>query len=150
VQEAIAAIRNIRAEYRVSPKVALAVAVRPHTPEARRAFEDERDTIVRLARLSELGFDGRGGAGAHAVLTDGSEVTVALADAIDVQQECRRLAGELARLDRQLAALAAKLSNPEFVARAPAAVVAREREKERAWRDQRAVLAAKLTSLGCS
>ena len=150
VQEAIAAIRNIRAEYRVSPKVALGAAVRPRTPEARRAFEGERDTIVRLAQLSELGFDGRGGAGAHAVLADGSEVTVALAGAINVQQECRRLAGELARLDRQLAALAAKLSNPQFVARAPAAVVAREREKERAWRDQRAALAAKLTSLGCS
>jgi len=152
VQDAIAAIRNIRAEYRVSPKVRLDAAVTSRTDEARRALAGERDTIVRLGQLGELGFDGRAaaGAGAHAVLADGSEVFVTLADAIDVRQECRRLSAELTRLDQQLAGLAAKLANQNFVARAPAEVVAQEREKERAWRDQRQALADKLKSLGCS
>jgi len=97
-------------------------------------------------------LDGRRGAkaGGHAVLADGSEVFVALSDAIDVQQECRRLSGELTRLEQQLAGLAAKLTNQQFVARAPAEVVAKEREKERGWHDQRQVLADKLKSLGCS
>ena len=54
------------------------------------------------------------------------------------------------RLDQQLAALAAKLTNQNFVARAPAEVVARERDKEQAWRNQRGVLAEKLKALGCS
>ncbi|PYO77491.1 MAG: valine--tRNA ligase, partial [Gemmatimonadetes bacterium] len=39
VQDAISAIRNIRAEYRVSPKTQLGVVVTGRTPEARRAFE---------------------------------------------------------------------------------------------------------------
>ena len=88
--------------------------------------------------------------GAHAVLADGSDVFVALEGEIDVQQECRRLSGELTRLDQQLGALGTKLTNQNFVARAPTEVVAREREKERAWRDQREALADKLKSLGCS
>src|SRR5881296_232151 len=152
VQDAIAAIRTIRAEYRVSPKARLAASVTPKTAEGRRAFEGERETIVRLGQLEALGFDGRRAAkaGAHAVLADGSEVFVALSEAIDVQQECRRLSGELTRLEQQLAGLAAKLTNQQFVARAPAEVVAKEREKERAWHDQRQVLADKLKSLGCS
>jgi len=152
VQDAIAAIRTIRAEYRVSPKARLAATVTPKTAEGRGAFEGERETIVRLGQLEALGFDGRKAAqaGAHAVLADGSEVFVALSDAIDVQQECRRLSGELTRLEQQLAALAAKLTNQQFVARAPAEVVAKERERERAWHDQRQVLADKLKSLGCS
>jgi len=152
VQDAIAAIRTIRADYRVSPKARLAATVTPKTAEGRGAFEGERETIVRLGQLETLGFDGRRAAqaGAHAVLADGSEVFVALSDAIDVQQECRRLSGELTRLEQQLAGLAAKLTNQQFVARAPAEVVAKEREKERAWHDQRQVLADKLKSLGCS
>jgi len=152
VQDAIAAIRTIRAEYRVSPKARLAATVTPKTAEGRGAFEGERETIVRLGQLEALAFDGRRAAkaGAHAVLADGSEVFVALSDAIDVQQECRRLSGELTRLEQQLAGLAAKLTNQQFVARAPAEVVAKEREKERAWHDQRQVLADKLKSLGCS
>jgi len=151
VQEAISSIRMLRAEYRVPPKAQLQASVQPKSEGARRALAGERDTIQRLAQLSKLAFDGtRAGRGAHAVLADGSDVFVALEGEIDVQQECRRLSSELARLDQQLAGLAAKLTNQNFVARAPAAVVAQEREKERAWRDQRQALADKLKSLGCS
>src|SRR5436190_13585887 len=85
VQEAVSKIRAIRAEYRVAPKTRLAAAIKPRTDSIRVAFLGERDTIVRLAQLSELRLDdGLGGEGAHAVLADGSEVFVALADAIDV------------------------------------------------------------------
>jgi valyl-tRNA synthetase len=151
VQETISSIRMLRAEYRVPPKARLQASVRPKSDRARRALAGERDTILRLAQLSELAFDGaRADVGAHAVLADGSDLFVALEGEIDVQQECRRLSGELTRLDQQLSALGSKLTNQNFVARAPAEVVAREREKERAWRDQRQALADKLKSLGCS
>jgi len=153
VQALISAIRNIRAEYRVAPKARITAAVTPSDAAARHALEGERETIVRLAQLEALSLDGKsgsGGPGGHAVLRDGSAVLVPLSGAIDVQQECRRLTGEVTRLDQQLAALAAKLTNENFVARAPAEVVARERDKEQAWRNQRGVLAEKLKALGCS
>ena len=118
---------------------------------ARRSGRARSETILRLAQLADLAFDGkRATVGAHAVLVDGSEVFVALEGEIDVQRECSRLAGELARLDRQLSGLEAKLANQDFIARAPSEVVAKEREKERGWRDQRQALADKLKSLGCS
>jgi valyl-tRNA synthetase len=82
-------------------------------------------------------------------LADGSGVFVPLADAIDVRKECERLGRERERLDRQLEAQAAKLANQQFIGRAPAEVVERERAKERSWREQRDALAAKLSSLGC-
>src|SRR5947199_2082163 len=151
VQETISSIRMLRAEYRVPPKARLAASVQPKSERVRRALAGERETILRLAQLSELTFDGTySGVGAHAVLADGSDVFVALEGEIDVQQECRRLSSDLSRLDQQLTGLAAKLTNQNFVARAPAEVVAKEREKERAWRDQRQALADKLKSLGCS
>jgi valyl-tRNA synthetase len=149
VQQAITAIRNIRAEYRVSPKTRLAAAIRASGPAARGVFESERETIVRLAQLESVTSDGAALQGAHAVLNDGSEVVVALTGAIDLGQECRRLSDELTRLDRQLQGLAAKLTNEQFTSRAPADVVARERQKEQAWRTQRDALAGKLAALGC-
>jgi valyl-tRNA synthetase len=154
VQQAITAMRNIRAEYRVPPKTRLRASVRPHTPDARTALDAERETIARLAQLESFAAvdatpDG-GTGGAHAVLADGTEIVVALAGAIDVQQECRRLTADLARLDQQLTGLSKKLANADFVTRAPADIVAREREKEQAWRAQRDVLSSKLAALGCS
>src|SRR5438477_154663 len=151
VKQAVEKIRIIRAEYKVPPRTRLRASIKPRGRDRRSVFEAESDTIKRLAQVEELTFDGgTKGPVAYAVFGDGSEVSVALEGAIDVQQECRRLSGELTRLDQQLSTLGTKLTNQNFVARAPAEVVAREREKERAWRDQRQALADKLKSLGCS
>jgi len=151
VQDAVVAVRNIRAEYRVPPKTKLGVTLVPRSDAARRAFAAERDTITRLALAGDVTVaDAVATGGAGAVLADGSEVHVALAGAVDTRQECQRLSTELERLDRQLAGLAARLANEQFTARAPTEVVAREREKEVAWRDQRTVLAGKLKALGCA
>ena len=133
------------------PKTRLRASIKPRGRDRRSVFEAESETIKRLAQVGELTFDGgMKGPVAYAVFGDGSEVFVALEGAIDVQQECKRLSSDVTRLDRQLAALAARLTNQDFVARAPADVVAREREKERAWQDQRRALADKLKVLGCS
>jgi valyl-tRNA synthetase len=150
VKTAIEQIRSIRAEYRVPPKTKLKATIVPRGNDRAATFEGERDTIVRLGQLESLALNGATKGGAHAVFGDGSEVVVALEGSIDVQQECRRLSDELGRLDQQLKALAARLTNESFVARAPQDVVARERDKEKAWREQRDVLAGKLKSLGCS
>ena len=154
VKTAIEHIRSIRAEYRIPPKTRLAATIVARGADRPATFEGERETIVRLAQLESLRTGGApaasdGEQGAHAVFGDGSEVVVALAGTIDVKQECRRLSEELTRLDQQLAGLAARLTNENFVSRAPADVVAREREKEKAWREQRDVLAGKLRVLGC-
>jgi valyl-tRNA synthetase len=151
VKQVVEQIRSIRAEYKVPPKARLRASITARGRDHRAVFEAESETIRRLAQLDELSFDGGSErVGAYAVFGDGSEVFVALEGAINIQQECRRLSGELARLDQQLTGLAARLTNRNFVARAPAEVVAQEREKERAWRDQRQALADKLKSLGCS
>src|SRR5438552_3754499 len=151
VKQAVEKIRIIRAEYKVPPRTRLRASIKPRGRDRRSVFEAESETSKRLARVEELTFDGgMKGPVAYAVFGDGSEVFVALEGAIDVRQECRRLSGDVTRLDRQLAALAAKLTNQDFVARAPADVVAKERDKERAWQEQRRALADKLTVLGCS
>jgi valyl-tRNA synthetase len=150
VQDLVAAVRSIRAEYSVPPGRKVAAIIEAASDGARGAFQAEGATIERLGGVSSIEFTGHTeGAGAHAVLKDGSAVFVPLRDAIDVDRECARLRVELQRLDGQLKGVAAKLANEKFVNRAPEDVVAREREKERAWREQRETLAGKLRSLGC-
>ena len=151
VKTAIEHIRSIRAEYRVPPKTKLRATIVARGNDKAATFDGERDTIARLAQLESLALDGAPqGVGAHAVFGDGSEVVVALEGIVDLKHECQRLSEEFERIDRQLSSLAARLTNASFVSRAPQDVVAKEREKEKAWRDQRDVLAGKLKSLGCS
>jgi len=151
VKTAIEHIRSMRAEYRVAPKTRLKATIVARGNDRAATFAGERDTIVRMAQLESLALDGvPQGTGAHAVFGDGSEVVVALEGLVDVRTECRRLSEEKARLEKQLQSLAARLTNESFVSRAPQEVVAKEREKEKTWREQRDILAGKLKSLGCS
>jgi valyl-tRNA synthetase len=147
LQETVSAVRNIRAEYRVPPKASVGLTITA-TTDAVRALLQQRETIQRLANAQVNGATSR--VGAQAVLSDGSELFVDLGGSVDVALECRRLSDELTRLEKQLSALSGKLANENFVSRAPADVVAREREKELAWRAQRDALASKLATLGCS
>ena len=83
------------------------------------------------------------------MLSDGTAVFVPLGDAIDVERECQRLSGEMHRLAQLVESQERKLGNEQFVSRAPAEVVQREREKAATWREQREVLGRKLELLGC-
>ena len=80
---------------------------------------------------------------------DGTAVFVPLGEAIDVGRECGRLGAEAERLAALVASQEKKLSNQQFVSRAPADVVAREREKLVAWTEQKQVLTRKRELLGC-
>jgi valyl-tRNA synthetase len=150
VQELIGAIRAIRAEYGVQPGRPVRVVVGRDGGRPDPALDRERATVLRLAKVSELAFgEPTERAGGHAVLSDGTAVFVPLGDAIDVARECGRLTTEVDRLGRLVASQEKKLGNQQFVARAPADVVDRERQKLAGWREQREVLVRKRELLGC-
>jgi valyl-tRNA synthetase len=151
VQELIGAVRQVRAEYRVTPGKRVAVHVTPASAAAREAFESERDTVERLAKVGPLNLGGNGASpdGGNAVLPDGTAVVVPLGEAIDLEKECGRLGEEATRLARLIASQEAKLANEQFVSRAPSHVVVGEREKLETWREQASVVTAKRQALGC-
>jgi valyl-tRNA synthetase len=151
VQELVSAIRAIRAEYGVQPGQVVRAVVTGESSVAAAALEQERPTIMRLAKLSELTLgETRERVGGHAVLSDGTAVFVPLGETIDVGRECGRLGTEVDRLARLVDSQEKKLGNQQFVSRAPTDVVERERQKLTTWQEQREVLVKKRELLGCS
>jgi valyl-tRNA synthetase len=122
------------------------------SPERRAYLEGEAMRLGQLARVGALEFGpsaGRG-AGASAVTRDGTELFIPLEGLIDLDQERRRLRAEIERLDGQVAGAEKKLSNEQFVGRAPSDVVQKEREKVGAFSEQRSKLREKLSALEVS
>jgi valyl-tRNA synthetase len=151
LQEVISAVRGLRSEYDVPARAEVEVTLL-HTPDAlRRALEVEERSVRRLAGVATLRYSADGGdglgAGAHAVLQSGAELFLPLAELIDVGRERDRLRDELARIERLLDSTARRLESEQFVSRAPAEVVEREREKAASFRDQQERLARKLEAL---
>jgi valyl-tRNA synthetase len=148
VIEVVTAIRAIRGEMRVPPGVAVGVTVRP-APAAVGVFESARRVIEALARV-RLAVDpaaARPASSALAVVT-GADVYVELAGVIDLAAERQRLEKEIRRADETIATLEGKLARPEFVERAPAEVVERERGRLAAELSVRDKLGASLGWLG--
>jgi valyl-tRNA synthetase len=154
VQELIGAIRSIRAEYGVEASHSVRVRLAGAGADRAAGVRERQPVIHRLARVSELssapGEPADDADSAHAVLTDGATVSIPLGDLVDLAKECARLKQEHDRLEAALAAQERKLANEQFVTRAPAEVVGREREKLASWRDQAIAVRAKRDRLGCA
>ncbi len=147
LQAVVVAVRNIRAEYGVQTQ-RVPLRVGSASPELRADLEANLRALRDFGRVEDLAFEGVGeGVGASAVLRSGAEIFVPLAGVIDLDRERARLRDEVERLGGLIAGTEKKLANESFVARAPADVVGKEREKLAGYTEQREKLAAKLAAL---
>ncbi|MCB5298823.1 valine--tRNA ligase [Yersinia intermedia] len=151
IKQTIIAVRNIRAEMNIAPGKPLEVILRGASAEAQRRMLENQSFIQSLARLSSLTLlaDGDKGPVSVTKLVEGAEVLIPMAGLIDKATELDRLAKEVAKLEAEIERIEGKLGNEGFVARAPEAVVAKERERMAACAEakqklieQQAVIAA--------
>jgi valyl-tRNA synthetase len=125
----VSAIRTVRSESRISPAVELTVTVACAPAKAAR-LRAAVPLIGALARASVTVAPraSRPPQSAHA-LADGADVFVHLEGVVDVGAERARLQKEIDRARKETSFLEGKLGRPDFVERAPAEVVARDRER---------------------
>ena len=130
VMAAIKAVRARRSEMNVPPskKAHLIIATDKAT-----AFEAGVSYIRKLAYASEVSVQPEPPEktdGMVTVITDNARMFMPMAELVDMEKEKARLEKELANAEKQLAGQIAKLSNENFVTRAPESVVNVEREKK--------------------
>ena len=121
------AARNLRGEMKLSPSVRVPLIVEASGDDKARmaAFAPY---IQMLGKLSEVQIVDALPESPAAVSVVGT-TKLMLKVEIDVKAERERLSKEIARLEGEIAKANGKLSSESFVARAPAAVVAQEKER---------------------
>jgi valyl-tRNA synthetase len=123
------AVRSLRGEMNLSPAERVPLLVAGDAGFAAAAAR----ALKALAKLAEVQICADDAAFAQASAQSPvavvGELRVALKVEIDLAAERARIGKEIARLESEIAKANAKLGNESFVARAPAAVVAQERER---------------------
>nr|VFK21432.1 MAG: valyl-tRNA synthetase [Candidatus Kentron sp. LFY] len=140
-------IRRIRGEMNISPARLVPVLVRqdtgqdgdgpggdgppPGIEENRRRVADNHHYLTTLGRIESITWLEAGDTppeSATSLLGD-LEIRIPLAGLIDVDAEMARLTKDIAKRERELERGRGKLNNPNFVDKAPAEVVAKERAR---------------------
>ncbi len=131
VMAVIGGIRNIRGEMEVPPGKEIAVILSCASDESMKLLKHNEGSIISLARISDLaiGQDLEKPEDASIQVAGDVQIFVPLKGLVDVAEEEKRLLKEIAKIAKDIELFSNKLENPSFVDRAPADIVAKEREK---------------------
>jgi valyl-tRNA synthetase len=142
----IIAIRNIRGEMNIPPGKALTVLLRKGDQADQLRVAQNSQYLKKLAKLADIRWLQQDAVVpmVATALAGELEILVPMAGLIDKDAEIARLGKEIGKLENDLARLQEKLGNATFVEKAPASVVAKEREKISAQQQALATLRQQL------
>ena len=146
IMTAVRAIRNRRAEMNVPPSKKAKVYIATAHDDT---FAKGGVFMQKLASASEVevadAFDLEG---AVCIVTQDAKIYIPMGELVDFEAEKARLNKELAAVQKDLDFVNNKLSNENFVAKAPANVVAAQREQAAKYAEKIAMLKESIAKLG--
>jgi len=124
-------IRNIRSEMNISLAKKIDVILRTGDEKKLQMIERQNLYISELSRLKNLSItrNGKEPKMAATAVVEDVEIFVLLEGIIDIQEEKNRLSRELEKINSDIATLNKRLSNQDFINRAPKDVVEKDKEK---------------------
>ena len=140
VIDLIKGIRSVRAEMNVPAGAKITMLLTGADAAAKDRLTRNKDVILTLARLTSAEAADAIPKGSAQFVLGEAVVALPLGDVIDFAKERARLEKDLKKAEEEIARFDAKLSNEQFVSRAPEEVLAEQREK----RAEAAALAVRL------
>lgn len=131
LQEIVEEIRRLRSASNIQPQEKLPMTLSTELADYAEFLESQTKIIATLARCSKVtvGMQLPKPEQSSSSVMRGVEVHLELAGTVDIEKERARLQKECERLAGLEKSFEAKLNNPGFLAKAPEAVVAAEKEK---------------------
>ena len=138
-------IRNLKNEIGVEARKKVAVVLKFSGDD--KILRENINYITELAAADPITFSDDKPAHALTGVAEGVEIFLPLEGLIDVEKETTRLGKELDKLRKGIAMTEGKLANEKFISKAPAEVVAAEREKLTVAREKIAAVEARIEQL---
>lgn len=146
VMDMIKAIRNQRTEMNIPPSKKAHVYIETTQPQV---FLDGIPFFQRLASAQEVEVGASFALpGAVQIITTSARAFIPMSELIDREKELARLQKEQAKCESDIAFMGAKLENPGFLAKAPAALIAGETAKIAANKERLAKILESIVALG--
>ena len=131
VQNIISTIRNIRGENKIQPNVMVEAVLCVQEKKLEDFAVKHLGVINKLSKVGKMEFSSGRQKDMDEVLGVGKgfEIYISLKGVIDIVKEKDKFEAELARITALIGSTRKKLENSDFISRAPAAVISKEKEK---------------------
>lgn len=130
VVRAISSVRSMRSEMNVPPAAQIELKLKDAGPESLKRLDTHRDLILRMGRLASVEpLSGPVPKSAVQAVLDEATLILPLEGIVDLDKERARLTKEIEKLSGEIKKIDAKLSNEQFVAKAPEEVIEEQRDR---------------------
>jgi valyl-tRNA synthetase len=146
--DVVNALRNIRGEMNLPPGEPITAFIRTRSKEMQEKLQENQSLIQLLALVKEFEFGKdleKPHYSAFAVVR-GVEIFVPM-DRSRMEEEARRLRKEILKIEKESGFVMKKLSNEQFLSKAPPEIVQEAREKALEYRNQRENLEESLNKI---
>ncbi len=130
VVRTISSVRSMRSEMNVPPSAQIELKLKDAGPESLKRLDTHRDLILRMGRLASAEpLSGPVPKSAVQAVLDETTLILPLEGIVDLEKERARLTKEVEKLSGEIKKIDAKLSNEQFVAKAPEEVIMEQRDR---------------------
>ncbi|MGR6034584.1 MAG: valine--tRNA ligase [Candidatus Nitrosoglobus sp.] len=124
----VTGVRSIRSQMNIAPSKPVPLLLQAGTSHDQKRLESNREFLTTLAKLDSIRWlNNEPSPPAATALVGELEILIPLAGLIDTEAELKRLDREIQKMRKDLEQLQNKLTNPNYVERAPTEIVEKER-----------------------
>ncbi|MBT7935524.1 MAG: class I tRNA ligase family protein, partial [Nitrospina sp.] len=149
VMEVITGVRNIRGEMNLNPGLKLNALIKTSRADLEVTLKEHAGFIRELARVDQITIGSdieKPEVSASSVLGE-MDLIIPLAGMMDFEEEKNRIEKELKKIEKDLIFLDKKLSNPNFVKKAPAEVIEKDEKRKTTLSEKQAKLETHLQTI---
>jgi valyl-tRNA synthetase len=142
-------IRNIRSQWNIRPADLVACSFVCASPERLDFLRENIEVIGKLVRFSEVSYQPQAGNFRNCAVGVAGDIKyfIPLGELIDIEKEKKRVREQIVQQEKTAASIEGRLANPGFTAKAPAEVIAKERQRMQELRERNIQLETTLSSL---
>ena len=134
----VTAVRSLRGEMNIPPSKKIKLILKTSDKKIKQIIMGQRRWITQLAGLQNFEFQGKGDKPEKAAVTvvNDIEVFVLMDDLMNLEEEKTRLKKEIYKIQEELDFIEKKLSNHNFINKAPAEVVNKNKKRQKELKEK--------------
>ena len=138
IKEVVSSLRNIKAEMGISPAKEVKVVIKSSNEMELKTLEDNYLFITKLAKIEDLKFgkDVEKPEQSGFRVAGNSEVYMILTGLLNAEVEIKKIQDQMAKIQKDLDKVNAKLADERFTSKAPAHILDREKRIQKEYQDK--------------